>query len=1170
MTGDPRDPRRPGDVAGSEPEVRDDERTRTQNPVSVPRGSRPMKGDTPTRRIERPEIERQGSGSLEPPSGSLVKGTAGQRSGVHRSISGRALVEPPEDAAFRTGDLVAGRYRIVGFLARGGVGEVYEVDDTALDLRVALKTIRRRSTSDPNHLERFKREIQLARQVTHPNICRLYEFGEHVSEGEEPLHFLTMELLEGETLLDRIHGQGWLGIEETLDILLQVSDGLEAAHRVGVVHRDLKSQNVVLVPDPGMPGGIRVVITDFGLAQSITGPELRARLTAQHAIVGTPEYMAPEQVEEGEITPATDIYALGIVVYEMLVGETPFRAENALGTAFLHVTAELPSVRAARPDVPMAWDGAIRRCLAKDPAERFASSTELVEAVTRRRRSTPLLIALGILGVVGLGLVLGWDRLFPPAAPESVSIPGEIGPIADRRSVALLGLHNLSGREEDAWLGTALAEMLATEAAAGDRLRVISGAEVSRVRLDLGLEAGVEPTPEELAAAGRLLGTDLVVTGSYELVGEGGNRELRLDLVAHGVADGEIVGTLSEVGREGEQLDLVEAAGRSLRSQLDLVELSDDEARAARVGQPTDVKALRYYAEGLEHLRRLDAGAARGPLEAAVEAEPGNPLVRIALSSAYQMLGYWERAREEAARATELADGASRRDSLWIEAHYFQVSRQSREAMRNYEALWEYFPDEIEYGLRLAAAQTSNNDPEAALRTLSELRAHGNDDPRIALEEARAARAVSDYALQLDKAAEAVTGAEAIGASLLVAQARIVEAGALRDLGRHEDALEAYASAYEIYDRKGIEGPKASLVLANARVHRHLGHYDRAEQLSNEALELAEELDDLSVRLQAMNTLAILRRQDGRLQEAKRMHERELEASRSVGRRRSIQISLTTLGVAELDLGLLDDAEAHFTEALRLAGFTDHNRSVAVNQNMLGRVWLRRGRLDEAEESFRSALELNQGTHNPRGRAYYLSGLAEVDRVRGRFEQSRNRHEEALRIRRATGEGDNIAFSAWLLARLALEQGQIEEAESRASEAVEAFREVSQSDGEGLALLLLARARFARGDAEGARTAFEEAEQVLGGTEAWDPRFELVRTRAELDGSPTALRQLALMSDRSEERGFVDQVLEAKLLLARLSGDRIELESVADRAEELGFLNLAARTREASESSPLG
>ncbi|MCG8462467.1 MAG: serine/threonine protein kinase, partial [Holophagales bacterium] len=484
------------------------------------------------------------------------------------------------EARFREGDRIADRYRVVRFLARGGSGEVYEVHDTALDLRVALKTIRPGQAPEQNPLARLKREIQLARQVTHPNVCRLYELGFHRApdgedtsrpkplpprtpeeEAEGGVHFLTMELLRGRTLFDQLEAEGPFLPGAALEILRQMAAGLDAAHRSGVVHRDFKSGNVVLMPDPGAPGGTRVVITDFGLARPVE-PELASRLTAQHLIVGTPEYMAPEQIEGRDVMPATDIYALGIVICEMLTGRLPFEADTPLATAYLRLSESGPSLQALRAALPPGWFEPVRRCLQIDPRARWESAEQLVAALegsqAHRGPWRAVAWAAGLILLLGVaGSLLWWQTAGSRAVAPIHELGAEVsdstlGPIAERRSVALFGLRNLSDREEDDWLAAALTEMLATEAAAGDRLRVISGDDITRVRIEIGLDGQENLATSGVARVGEMLGCDLVVNGTYLVVPDEAGDHIRLDLQARSAQDGSLVARIGEQGTEDE------------------------------------------------------------------------------------------------------------------------------------------------------------------------------------------------------------------------------------------------------------------------------------------------------------------------------------------------------------------------------------------------------------------------------------------------------------------------------------------------------------------------------------------------------------------------------------------------------------------------------------------
>jgi len=275
-----------------------------------------------------------------------------------------------DEAVLETGRVYARRFEILRFLSRGGMGEVYEAWDTELDETVALKTIRLRIASNIDVIERFKREVRQAREVSHPNICRVHELFSASLEDGQLLWFLSMEMLRGETLRDWIRLRGPLSPTLALSLVRQMVNGLSAAHAAGLVHRDFKSSNVILVP--GANGGLRAVITDFGLSLKML--RIREGL-AEPGGLGTPGYMAPEQQENGEVGPLADQYSLGVVLWEMMTGSLPTSSDPKR-------SLEKGSLSLNSKEFPARWEVVIRRCLQQDPAYRYASIDEVAAALT--------------------------------------------------------------------------------------------------------------------------------------------------------------------------------------------------------------------------------------------------------------------------------------------------------------------------------------------------------------------------------------------------------------------------------------------------------------------------------------------------------------------------------------------------------------------------------------------------------------------------------------------------------------------------------------------------------------------------------------------------------------------------------------------------------------------
>jgi serine/threonine protein kinase len=283
------------------------------------------------------------------------------------------------------GERVLGRYEIRRFIARGGMGEVYEAFDLLLDERVALKTLASTVLDDDGAAFRFKGEVRLARKVTHANVCRILEFGvhgrRHLTE-EESVPFLTMEFLSGETLAQRISRLGAYTPDEARPMLLQILAGLKAIHDAGIVHRDLKSENVFLVKDAR--GEERAVLMDFGLARAVDGSVPTTMPHRLAGLAGTIDCMAPEQIHGGiPVGPTADVFALGVLIYELLSGKRPF----VRVPPWQRLNDPSPRLATVAPHLPRGWDALVRRCLERRPDDRFQQLDEVVAALPAPARS---------------------------------------------------------------------------------------------------------------------------------------------------------------------------------------------------------------------------------------------------------------------------------------------------------------------------------------------------------------------------------------------------------------------------------------------------------------------------------------------------------------------------------------------------------------------------------------------------------------------------------------------------------------------------------------------------------------------------------------------------------------------------------------------------------------
>ncbi|HTE53957.1 MAG TPA: serine/threonine-protein kinase [Kofleriaceae bacterium] len=332
------------------------------------------------------------------------------------TVRAASSAEVGREHGLAVGELVGGRYRILRFIARGAVGEVYAAFDEDLGSTVALKALRAERVRDGLSLCRFRREVLLTRALAHPGVCRIFDLGAHESPSGERIPFLTMELLAGETLASRLE-RGPLGLDHALALAEKLASAVGAAHAAGIIHRDLKPANIMLVPDASARGGERVVIMDFGLARRIAAGQVEgnrgggrgeggtgraggggggegeadpvrlggegddARATATGALVGSPAYMAPEQVAGLALGPGADIYSLGVVLFEAVTGRLPFEADSLIALISARLERDAPAAGGVRPGLDARWDDAIARCLDRDPARRFARAEDVPRAI---------------------------------------------------------------------------------------------------------------------------------------------------------------------------------------------------------------------------------------------------------------------------------------------------------------------------------------------------------------------------------------------------------------------------------------------------------------------------------------------------------------------------------------------------------------------------------------------------------------------------------------------------------------------------------------------------------------------------------------------------------------------------------------------------------------------
>ncbi len=1002
-------------------------------------------------------------------------------------------------------------------------------------------------------------------------------------------------------------------IAEALPLITQMASALSAAHEAGIVHGDFKPGNVVLVEEPT---GVRAVVTDFGLAfraiRSAADPSLSGTswlpvsLRKGDGLHGTPAYMSPEQLEGQPASTASDVYSFGLVIFEMVTGARPFQGDTPISTAAKRLAELPPSPRKIEPSLSPVSESVILRCLDRDPAKRFEKAQDVARAlgddlaqvghyqfgealansknlgreagsVQGRRRKVMMASVAAV--VVLAGSMVGYrhmqrrrSRITPPTVAIST-------PIKPRPAVAVLGFKNLSGKPDAAWLSTALSETLTAELAAGEKLRTISGENVARTRTDLSLPDAESYAQDTLVRIRKNLDTDFVVVGSYLDMGKQSGGQVRLDLRLQDARAGETIAMVSETGTEAHLLDLILRTGSALREKLGVGGITAADASAVRASAPSDPRAARLYAEGLKRLRVSDALGARDLLEKVVATEPNYPVAHSVLAEIWLALGYQEKAKAEAKKAFDLSANLSREDRLWVQARYRQTTHEWDKTVELYGALFNFFPDNLEYGLDLANAQRLADKTKDALATVDVLRKlpqPAGNDPNIDLMEARTAQSLGDFKRQQAAAGTAVKKAEELGAPLLVAAARLEQCAAFKNRGQFNEASAACATAKELY--AGFGDPREAIaVLRMGLALNGKGDLAGAQSAYEHALAISRQVGDNLNAAAALNNIAMVLSARGDHLGAEARYEQALAINRQLNRKYGITLVLGNIA-GELECeGKLSQATTKYRQVLTLVSDMGQEASEASDLVGLGNALHLTGDLDESEKMLNRSLEICRRIGSKQTCADALSKLGDLLKSEGNLELANADYQQALTISNEIGNEISVAESRTSIADLSIEEGHAENAEPLIRSAREAFRKQKDLDGELRADALLAQALLAQGKSAEAAKEIDSATAEKVQNEEVRLNFTLatavVRAASHRSADQAAaMKILETMLTEATKHGYAGYGFEARLALGEIemkSGHtatgRGLLAALEKDARTKGFLLVAHKATAAAK-----
>jgi DNA-binding winged helix-turn-helix (wHTH) protein/tetratricopeptide (TPR) repeat protein/TolB-like protein len=797
-----------------------------------------------------------------------------------------------------------------------------------------------------------------------------------------------------------------------------------------------------------------------------------------------------------------------------------------------------------------------------------------------RNRSLMRLIAVLAVAATGVAGIYGWKRLHRALPLTNQAVIGTtLTPAVPRRSIAVLGFRNLSGRPEEGWISTALAEMLSTELEAGEKLRLVSGEDIARTKLDLPLADADSLSRDTLARLHEDLDSDLIVLGSYTAVGEKPGTRIRLDLRLQDTAVGETIADVAVVGSEADLLDMVSQAGSRLREKLGVEEVSPVESVSVRASLPSNRDAARLYSEGLARLRVLDALGARDLLQQAVAADPKFSLAHSALAEAWSRLGYDKEARQESKQAYDLSANLSREDKLVVEGRYRYVDHEYEKAIEVYRALFALFPDNDDYGRQLATTQTRAGKGQDALATVELLRKlppPASDDPRIEIAEAEAWAVSADTRHEEQPLARAVEKAKAQGSREILAEARQMQCRMFSGLVEVQKAVSACREARDIFAADGDREHEGRALITLAQlssqtdVPEAIRLFQQAQTIfrqNGSAIGLAQVLDNLA--------LAYDRQDDPATGE--KMARESVTLWRRLGDTRNLSLAISNLAGMLMDQGDLRGASKLYEESLQVGQYNADRGIAALTGLNIATIHQLQGDSAGAKQGFERSL----ATYDKRadqwfGSPYALLGLGSLLLQGADFSGARKMYEQALALRTPRGDKIPIAESQLALVDLSLEDARSPaEQEAAVRRTLEVFQTQKIRDDETQAWCLLARALAAEGKAGDAKDAMQHARSLAAKSQNPTIRWPTAITAARIataESNPrqvatgnAARQELAAIITKSREMGYMGIELDARLALAEIemktgqaAAGRAHLAAVEADAKGKGY-NLIAR-----------
>ncbi len=1091
---------------------------------------------------------------------------------AYGQASARTPVPPRlfgEQPMLQSGTVLAGRYEILEILGEGGMGAVYKARDRELTRTVALKVIRPDLVRNPAIVERFKQELRLSHQVTHKNVIRIYDLGE--GEG---VKFITMEYIEGKDLRALIREKKKFTPIETVNVIQQVCQALDAAHSVGVIHRDLKPQNIM------RDCSGRILVMDFGLARTLQGDGM----TQTGALVGTMEYMSPEQALGVELDQRSDIFALGLIFYEMLTGKMPFAAESALASLVKRTQERAIPVSNIDAHIPEALSGIVSKCLERDPAARFASIQELAEeievwqgkrtpsgrSIVAPQRGTETVafhaekrfpwkwLGTGIVALVlTVGTYFGVRHRIQRFNGESQGKPGSV------TSLAVVPFHNDSGDPSLDWLSSSLSENLSTDIGQSEHLHLVSPGRLQEVLHDLQISPQSHLDLSELKRIAEFTSADTVLYGQYAKFGD----RIRVNSTVSDLKNDRQYHIATEVDSEKDMLTGLSKLADELRQKLaSSPEILKELQSQTPFVMTKSVPALRVYNEALQLSRSGKYQDAAKKFEDAVADDPDFAMAYSKLALSYHSLGFDDRAEQASRRAVTLSDNLPTQEKYLIDANHDVIMNDTAAAISAYEKLTQGTPNDADAQFMLAGLYEQVSNYDEARKRLTRIRSADSKNVDVLLASGSVEIEAGNPQAGLEFLNSAYSLATQFGNEETKASVEIQLGHAYQALNKLDEALKNYTGALEIRKKLGLEKGVASSLNNIARVQNKLGNSSEALANYKAALAVYQHIDDKHGTAMILMNLGSYYADHAKYEEALKSTTDALTLYRDLGDEAKQALCLNNLGSIRSYMDNQQDALTSYQQAYQIREKLKLTDGMAESLHNLAAVNLDLGQYDAAVNQYLKALEIARNSGDQNGVAINSSGLGAVFVSQGKYGSALSAFRESLKDYQQTDD------HTWLMVEATggygdalSEVGRWDEGQKSLEDAVRLAIEVKNDSALHQVLDELGDSYFYRGDYGSARQQYEKALQVATKSKSRtllaNSRFNLAKLDVVQGRSASVIPVLKKQVEEFDSLGLKagsvqSSIYLAEALLATKKPDeaRQELDRTIKLADNLGLL----------------